>query len=602
MLFRRQNCLSSVGAIAAIVLPLFIFPAIDIAAAQQPGAATTGRHAAPKRALPPGMEPPKIDYRDIAAQAGLTGVNISGSSSNKVYIVESTGTGVAVFDYDKDGLQDILFVNAEYLEKEELAPVKHYLYRNKGNLKFEDVTEAAGIDHTGWAQGVCVGDADDDGNPDVMIPQWGQNVLYRNKGDGTFTDVTKKSGLTAPGKRWSSGCAFLDHDRDGDLDLFVANYLRFDPDKTPKPGEGAECRWKGIPVLCGPRGLPGESMSLYENDGSGNFTDITEEAGIETDKNYYGFTPLVTDLDGDGWVDVYVTCDSTASLLFHNQQDGSFEEIGVISGTAYNVDGQEQAGMGATAADFDGDGDFDIFKTNFSNDTHTLYLNEGDTLFTDETVATGLAVNTQHLGWGTAFIDVDQDGWKDLFVANGHVYPGVDKHDIGEKFFQSRLLYWNRGDGQFHDMVGAAGPGIAAEHSSRGIAIADLDNDGTLEIVTVNMHQPPSLLKNFATTGNSILVEALMESGRAALGAKIDVTAGDRTQSDEVRSGGYHISHSDFRVHFGLGDAEIVDIAIRWPDGEKSSFSGVPANTWVVITEADEKPEIKQKFTRPATD
>ena len=548
------------------------------------------------------MTPPKVDYRDVAAQAGLTGVNISGSSTKKVYIVESTGTGVAIFDYDKDGLQDILFVNAEYLEKKEAAPVKHYLYRNKGNLQFEDVTEAAGIDHTGWAQGVCVGDADDDGNPDVMIPQWGQNTLYRNKGDGTFTDVTKKSGLEAPGKRWSSGCAFLDHDRDGDLDLFVANYLRFDQEKTPKPGEGAECRWKGIPVLCGPRGLPGESMSLYENDGSGNFSDITEEAGIETDKNYYGFTPLVTDLDGDGWVDVYVTCDSTASLLFHNQQDGSFEEIGVISGTAYNVDGQEQAGMGATAGDFDGDGDFDIFKTNFSNDTHTLYLNEGDTLFSDETVSTGLAVNTQHLGWGTAFLDFDQDGWKDLFVANGHVYPGVDKHDIGETFFQERLLYWNRGDGQFHDMVGAAGPGIAARHASRGIAIGDLDNDGTLEIVTVNMHQAPSLLKNYAPAGNSILVEALMESGRAALGAKIDVTAGDRTQSDEVRSGGYHISHSDFRVHFGLGDAEKVDIAVRWPDGEKSSYCGVAANTWVVITEGDAKPTVKAKFTKPATD
>ena len=601
-MFRRRSCLSSVRAIAAIALPLSISLAGNIAAAQGQGAATTGRQAAPKRPLPAGLEPPKIDYRDIAAKAGLTGVNISGSSTNKVYIVESTGTGVAVFDYDKDGLQDILFVNAEYLEKEEPAPVRHYLYRNKGNLQFEDVTEAAGIDHTGWAQGVCVGDADDDGNPDVMIPQWGQNVLYRNNGDGTFTDVTKKSGLAVPGKRWSSGCAFLDHDRDGDLDLFVANYLSFDPEKTPKPGEGAECRWKGIPVLCGPRGLPGESMSLYENDGSGNFTDITEEAGIKTEKNYYGFTPLVTDLDGDGWVDVYVTCDSTASLLFHNQQDGSFEEIGVISGTAYNVDGQEQAGMGATAADFDGDGDFDIFKTNFSNDTHTLYVNEGDTLFTDETVATGLAVNTQHLGWGTAFIDVDQDGWKDLFVANGHVYPGVDKHDIGEKFFQSRLLYWNRGDGQFHDMAGAAGPGIAAEHSSRGIAIGDLDNDGTLEIVTVNMHQAPSLLKNYAPVGNSILVEALMESGRAALGAKIDVTTGDRTQSDEVRSGGYHISHSDFRVHFGLGSEEIVDIAIRWPDGEKSSYSGVPANTWVVITEAGGKPKIKQKFTRSATD
>ena len=546
------------------------------------------------------MTPPKVDYRDIAREAGLTAVNVSGDPKHKVYIVESTGTGVAVLDYNRDGLQDILLVNADFLDRRKPRP-KHYLYQNQGNLKFEDVTEKAGLEHTGWGQGVCAGDVDNDGYDDVMIPQWGPNVLFHNNGDGTFTDETDQRGFSRRGMRWSTGCAFLDYDRDGDLDLFVANYLRFDPEKTPKPGEGAECRWKGVPVLCGPRGLPGESMSLYQNDGKGRFTDVTEQAGIETEKIYYGFTPLTTDFDNDGWIDIYVACDSTASLLFHNQQDGTFEEIGVISGTAYNVDGQEQAGMGVTAADFDGDGDFDIFKTNFSNDTHTLYLNDGETLFSDETVATGLAVNTQFLGWGTAFGDLDHDGWKDIFVANGHVYPAVDDADINESFRQRRLVYWNRGDGQFHDMAGEAGPGIEAKHSSRGIAVADFDNSGDLEIVVVNMHEPPSLLKNFGPRGNSVLVEALTKSGRAAVGARIIVTVGDRAQMDEVRSGGYHISQSDFRVHFGLAAASKLDIEIRWPDGKKDSYRDLDANRWIVIRQG-KGIEASHEFGTASTD
>ena len=565
---------------SALIAALLFVATVPPAFSQ--GVAVSGRRAQPKRPLPPGITPPKVNYRDIAREAGLTAVNVSGDPKHKVYIVESTGTGVAILDYNRDGLQDILLVNADFLDHREPGP-RHYLYRNQGNLKFEDVTEKARLEHSGWAQGVCAGDVDNDGYDDVMIPQWGPNVLFHNNGDGTFTDETNQRGFSRHGMRWSTGCAFLDYDRDGDLDLFVANYLRFDPQKTPKPGEGAQCRWKGVPVLCGPRGLPGESMSLYQNDGKGRFSDVTEQAGIETEKIYYGFTPLTTDFDNDGWVDVYVACDSTASLLFHNQQDGTFEEIGVISGTAYNVDGQEQAGMGATAADFDGDGDFDIFKTNFSNDTHTLYLNEGETLFSDETVATGLAVNTQFLGWGTAFLDFDQDGWMDIFVANGHVYPAVDAAAINESFHQKRLLYWNRGDGQFHDMAGEAGRGIEAKHSSRGIAVADFDNSGDLEIVVVNMHEPPSLLKNFGPKGNSVLVEALTESGRAAVGARITATVGDRMQMDEVRSGGYHISQSDFRVHFGLGNVSKLDIEIRWPDGNKDSYRDLDANCWIVI-------------------
>ncbi len=546
------------------------------------GAASTGQAAQPKRPLPEGVVAPRIEYRDIASQVGLRGVAVSGSATDKSYIVESTGTGVAILDYDRDGKMDILLISAGRFENEGPEP-RHHLYRNLGELRFEDVTEAAGIQHTGWAQGACVGDIDNDGFDDVFIPHWGQNRLYRNQGDGAFRDETEARGLTEDVRRWGTGCAFLDFDRDGDLDLFVANYLQFDPAKTPKPGEGAECRWKGMPVLCGPRGLPGESMSLYENSGEGSFVDVSERAGVQTEKHYYGFTPLTADFDNDGWTDIYVTCDSTASLLFRNLGDGAFEEIGVISGTAYNMDGQEQAGMGATAGDFDLDGDLDIFKTNFSNDTHTLYMNEGSAMFIDETVTTGLAVNTQYLGWGTAFLDIDQDGRQDLFVANGHVYPGVDSAAIGESFRQRRLVYWNYGSGRFHDLSAEAGPGVAEPHASRGLAVADLDDDGSLEIVIINMHEDPSLLKQYGSTGNALLVDARLDSGRAAIGSRIRVEAGGRAQIGEVRSGGYHISQSDFRVHFGLGDADSATVTIMWPDGSEDTFDDIQAHTLITV-------------------
>ncbi len=549
------------------------------------GSASSGAVAQPKRPLPDGIVAPRIEYRDLAEESGLRGVAVSGSPTHKNFIVESTGTGAAIFDYDRDGLADVLLVGADQFEQEGPAP-RHFLYRNLGGLQFEDVTQEAGIEHTGWAQGACAGDFDNDGFEDLFVPHWGQNRLYRNESGKRFSEEAEQRGLAESGRRWGTGCAFLDYDRDGDLDLFVANYLRLDLDKTPKPGEGAECRWKGMPVLCGPRGLPGESMSLYRNDGTGTFSDVSEEAGIQTEQLYYGFTPLTADFDNDGWVDVYVSCDSTASLFFHNQE-GKFEEIGIISGTAYNMDGQEQAGMGTTAADFDLDGDLDIFKTNFSNDTHTLYLNEGMQMFIDETVSTGLAVNTQFLGWGTAFIDIDQDGFQDIFVANGHVYPRVDQAGIGETFRQRRLVYWNYGQGRFHDLSGQAGPGINDYRSSRGIAVGDLDHDGTLEIVTVNMHDDPSLLKQLAPVGNALLVDARTPAGGAAIGARVIVRAGTTTQMREVRSGGYHISQSDLPVHFGLGQHLKAEMSIRWPDGSESNLGTVDPNTLVTARQGD---------------
>ena len=553
------------------------------------GSATSGRAAQPARPLPKGKQAPKVDFRDVAQAAGLTAINISGDPKHNDYIVETTGNGLALFDYDGDGLVDIFLVNAGQLDPQG-APrgAKHHLYRNLGQLKFAEVTEKALIPSTSFGQGTCAGDYDNDGRLDLVIANWGPNTLLHNQGDGTFSDQSAK--LPPQGNqgkaRWTTGCAFLDYDRDGDLDLFLAHYLEFNPANTPKPGAKSQCVWKGLPVACGPRGLPGESMSLLRNDG-GKFTDVSKAAGVATAKSYYGFTVLTGDYDNDGWPDVFVACDSTASLLFHNLKNGTFAEEGIVSGAALNEDGREQAGMGAAAGDYDGDGKLDIFKTNFSDDTPTLYRNLGGMSFADVTVRAGLGIHTKFLGWGAAFLDVDQDGWKDILHANGHVYPEVDAAGIKEQFAQERTLYWNRGDGEFYDLSGQAGPAIAERHASRGLATADLDNDGTLEVVIVNLHQPPSLWKNLAPLGNSMLVEVKLANGRDAIGARVTLTANGRAMIDEVRSGGFHISHGDLRVHFGMGSAAKARLSIRWPDGPVNGpakdYGEVAANQWVTV-------------------
>jgi hypothetical protein len=549
----------------------------------------TGGAAKPARPLPAGMKPPEVAYEDIAIQAGLTGINTSGADLGKQYIVESTGTGVAVFDYDNDGLPDIFLVNGGRLDDQSLdhrgKNLPHFLYHNLGGLKFEDVTEKAGIEHIGWGQGVCAGDIDNDGYTDLFVTEWGQNVLYRNQGSGKFRDETQERGLTQPKPRWSTGCAFIDFNRDGYLDLVVVHYVEFDIVKTPRPGDNSQCRWKGLPVLCGPRGLPAETVSLYQNDGHGHFSDVSDQVHVAGPKSYYGFTALTADFDDDGWPDIYIACDSTANLYYHNLGGKTFEQIGVQAGIAYNEDGREQAGMGVASADFDGDGRLDIFKTNFADDTHTLYRNMGRNNFEDATIASGLAVNTKYLGWGTAFLDIDNDGWKDLIVANGHVYPAVDDAHTGERFKQPRLLYWNRGDGQFFDLSPAAGSGIAAQHSSRGLAVGDLDNDGNLEIVVVNMGEAPSLLKNKVPPAGHALVVRALTSGRDAIGARVTLTADGRKQVDEVRSGGSFLSQGDFRLHFGLGKARSGDLFVRWPDGKSETVSAVSAGQIVTIDE-----------------
>lgn len=546
--------------------------------------ATGSGHATPAKPLPPGIKPPIVDYRDIAAQAGLTATTVSGAEVGKQYIVETTGTGVAIIDYDNDGLPDIFVVNGGSFDNG-TKPFDH-LYHNLGGLKFEDVTEKAGLHRSGWGQGVCAGDADNSGHADLFVTEWGSNAFFHNLGNGTFREEAKERGLSSDSRRWSTGCAFIDFNRDGFLDLVVAHYVDFDPAQTPKPGEKSQCRWKGLPVLCGPRGLPAETISLYENDGHGHFKDVSKDLHITTARDYYGFSVLTGDFDNDGWPDIFIACDSTASLYYHNRAGKDFEEIAVKAGVAYNEDGREQAGMGVAAGDFRHSGRLDIFKTNFADDTPTLYRNNGANDFTDATIDTGLAVNTRFLGWGTAFIDIDNDGWPDLILANGHVYPEVENGHTSERFRQHRLLYWNRGDGQFYDLSGAAGPGVAGEHSSRGLAVGDLNNDGQQEIVIVNMGEPPSLLKNFAPTNlHSLTVRLLTASGRDAIGARVSITAAGQRQIDEVRSGGSFLSQNDFRLHFGMGKAAIAELSVRWLSGKSETFTKVSAGQIVTIQE-----------------
>lgn len=576
--YRRALPLAFTGVVVAIVMTLLMN---EQALSQMVSSGATDQ---PVRPLPRGMKAPAVDFRDVAAQAGLKAVVVSGELDQN-YIVENTGTGVAIVDYDNDGLPDIFLLQGGRFTADANSLTPH-LYHNLGGLRFEDVTQKAGIGHTGWEQGVCAGYVDNDGYVDLFITQWGHNVFLHNMGNGTFRDETRERGLYRSEPRWGSGCAFIDYDRDGQLDLVVANYVDFNAQETPRPRDRSGCNWKGVPVPCGPRGLKGETMTLYHNDGHGHFTDVSKQAGVETPREYYGFTVLTADFDNDGWPDFFVTCDSTPSLYFRNKHDGTFAEEGLISGLAVNEDGREQAGMGATAADYDGDGYLDIFKTNFTNDTNTLYRNLGHgTFFVDFTSRAGLAVHTQDVKWGTAFLDFDNDGWKDLFIAAGHVYPFIEKYHLGEAYHQPRQLFWNRGDGQFFDMSNTGGPGITARHSSRGIAVGDLDNDGAVEIVVVNMFEPPSLLKNFGQHGNSLLVRAVTASGRDAIGARITVTAGRRKRIDEVRSGGYHISQGDFRVHFGLGSETKADVTIRWPQGTTETVTGVDANQWITVRE-----------------
>ena len=521
-----------------------------------------------------------ISLVDTARQVGINLENVSGGKK-KDYIVEFNGNGGAFFDYDNDGDMDVLIVNGSTLERlKEGGDVMAALYRNDGT--FIDVTVESGLTTRGWGMGVCVADYNNDGNEDVYITAFGPNVLYRNNGDGTFADVTAQAGIGD--LRWSTNCAFGDYDRDGDVDLYVANYLTFDETKVQRRG----CKRKGMVVPCGPLGLPGEPDALYRNNGDGTFADVTERAAIK-DPGHYGFGVIFGDLDNDGWADIYVANDSVPNDLYLNNGDGTFSEVGLRHGAALNDAGRPQAGMGVDFGDFNNDGYFDIFVTNFSNDTNTLYQNDESGVLTDVTIPAGLGESSYpYLGWGTGFVDLDNDGLLDIFIANGHVYPDVDDAKIGTTFLQSNQVYRYLGKGRYREVTKEVGGGVLIEKSSRGAAFGDYDNDGDVDVLVINLDDRPTLLRNDTQNSHHWLTLRLVgvKSNRSAIGARIEVTEGGRRQIAEVRSGGSYLSHNDSRVHFGMGAAtEVERLEVRWPSGLIETFRDVQVDRILVVIE-----------------
>ncbi len=500
-------------------------------------------------------------FQNIAHDAGLTQSFPNGGAVSKQYIIETTGSGIAMVDYDNDGLLDIFVLSGE--------GGSNRLYHNEGHDRFREVTDAVGLHSSGWAQGVCAGDYDNDGYTDLFVTYWGQNHLYRNVGGKRFEDVTLAAHLTEDRIRYNTGCAFLDMDNDGHLDLFVSNYLKFDPASTPKPGANPYCFYRGIAVSCGPRGLPFDRNILYRNNGNGTFSDVSDSSGIAAAEGHYALSVLTGDFNNDGLTDIYVACDQTPSLLYINQGHGHFEEEGVLRGAAFDENGKAMSGMGVDAASYDGRATLSIFRTNFSDEFETLYRNRGDGNFDDVTLDAGLGKNTRYVGWGTGFLDFDNDGWKDLLLVNGHVFPEVEKLHIDIHYKDRAILYRNLGNGRFADISKESGPAMAEVHSSRGAAFGDIDNDGAVEVAVNNQNEAPSLLKRSGTAGHWTILQLVgTRSNRSGIGARVTVSAGGHLQYGEVRSGGSYLSQSDLRLHFGVGEDRVIDlIEIAWPSG-----------------------------------
>ena len=530
-----------------------------------------------------------IRFVDQARQIGITVPNTFGGKDHKKSILETTGTGIAIFDYDGDGAEDIFIANGRSTQPG-AAPTPSQLYHNDGHGHFTETAAAAGLTRTGWAQSACAADFDNDGHTDLFVTYYGHNTLYRNLGNGKFQDVTGAAKLPTSGVRWGSGCALLDYDRDGYLDIFVSNYIDLDLDKASK----SRCQFLGLQVMCGPHGLPPARNALYRNNRDGTFTDVSETAGILAPGGRFGLGVAVADFDNDGWPDIYVACDQMPSLLYHNLGNGKFEERAEIAGVAYNDDGRLQAGMGVAVADFDGNGFLDLVKTNFSGDRPSLYRNVDGKFFEDVSAPAGLGVR-QLLGWGVAFLDADDDGWPDLVMANGHIYPEVDGSAIGERYRQPTLLYRNLGTGRFADVSGTAGPGFSVSRPSRGLATGDLDGDGRPEIVIVNMNETPTVLKNLGTRRNGVAVRLTgTKSNRDAIGARCTIEAGGRRQLQEVTSGGSYFSQNSMALYFGLGSSDAVDsITIRWPSGTVQKWGRLSGNRTLLITEGSD--EVKTK-------
>jgi hypothetical protein len=560
------------AAALAVVAALTAWPAT---LAQAPGGARLG-----------------FSFTNLAPEAGLTAITTYGGKQTNRYLLETTGCGVALIDYDNDGFLDVFLVNGTTLEGFPAGqePTAH-LYRNRGGRSFEDVTVQAGLVQHGWGQAACVGDYDNDGWDDLYVTYWGQNRLFRNRGSGSFEDVTAKAGLTTT-RRWGAGCAFLDVDRDGRLDLFAANYIDMDLASTPVPDTGL-CRYKGMAVACGPPGLKGGTNVLYRNQGDGTFADVSDAAGVTKASGTYGLGVITLDFDDDGWTDLYVAKDSNPSALYRNNRDGTFTDIAVRAGCAYSQDGKPQAGMGIAVGDYDHDGAMDLFKTNFAGDTSTLYGNLGGGLCEDRTFAAGIGLNTKFLGWGVGFLDLDLDGWLDLFLVNGHVYPEVDAMKTEAGYKQRKVVYRNTRTGRFEDISERLGPPVTTPKAGRGAAFGDIDNDGDLDVVVNNVHDAPDLFRlDREGTTNWLTVKLTgSASNRNAIGARVVAVAGELRLVEEVRGGGSYYSQNDLRVHFGLGAATAVDrLEVRWPSGREEQWSKVGVNTMLALKEGSGTP------------
>ncbi len=524
-----------------------------------------------------------LRFRDVAEEAGVARALTFGGISEKRYILETTGTGAAFLDYDGDGDLDLFVVDGRRLEgtPEEAS---NRLYRNAGDGRYVDVTEAAGLWRQGWGQGAAFSDIDNDGDPDLLVTYYGAALLYRNRGDGTFLESGEASGLSQEG--WHTGAAFADFDADGFDDLFIARYVDFDPASTPEPGGAPSCFFMGIAVMCGPRGLPPARSVLYRNRGDGNFQDVSEGAGVGILPEY-GLGAVWSDLDDDGDVDLYAANDQSGHNLYRNEGKGRFRDTALADGVAFNEDGRAQAGMGVDAGDFDNDGLFDLHVTNFSHDYNTLYRNSGAGYFLDVSFAAGVAEPSYlFLGWGTGFQDFDRDGFLDIFVANGHVYPEVAKEEIESDYAQRSLLFRNLGDGRFSEVGLEAG--LERPVAGRGAAFGDFDEDGDLDVFVTHMNGKPLLYRNDTETSRHWVGLHLVgrDSARDALGAKVEVVAGELLQIREVRSGGSYLSQSDPRVFFGLGAYDRVDrIEIRWPSGKRQTLPSPEVDRYLLVVE-----------------
>lgn len=549
------------------------------------GVATRGVKAQ-ARGKPSGLPFP-ARFTDVGMAAGLRHATVYGEPDRKDYILETIGCGCALFDYDNDGWLDIFLLSGTKVGGAP-ADTSNRLYRNNRDGTFTDVTREAGLWSAGWAAGVCVGDYNNDGNEDLFVSQWGQNRLYRNNGNGTFTDVTKEAGLLRSGAPlWGSGCTFTDYNRDGHLDLFVSNYAGFDFEHAPKPSADTNCNFKGVPVNCGPRGLPYGKHLLYRNNGNGTFTDVSAESGIASVKQTYGLNVVAADFDDDGWPDIYVACDSTPSVLFMNNHDGTFREEGVQRGVAFSEDGMEQAGMGVGVGDCFLEGRLDLFKTHFADDTNVLYRNLGKGNFDDVTSSSGIAVETRFIGWGAGIADLTNSGLPDIFFVTGNVYPEIAAKLPAYPLKTPRVIFRNLGKGKFEELIEEAGPGVSTGHCSRGLAFGDFDNDGDVDALIVNLNEPPSLLRNDLQGGGNWLKVKLVgrKSNRSAIGAQVLVTYGERRQVQEVLSQSSFLSNNDSRLHFGLGDVKAAEIRVRWPSGQTQVFAGVAAGQLLGIDE-----------------